>query len=370
MSATGLGVEPFELMIVSRGRGRGHAVPDMAIAATLTILLPNLHLQFVSYASGADAYRACGYEVLDLHQPDNPPFLDMVIAFTRLLARVKPDLVVVHEEIPALPAAKAFEIPCIFVTDFFLDPSSLPMRALECANEIVFTAQSGLFTEPPYLKGKVHYVGRAVRQMEYAIADRDRARRELGIPRDAMVVLCQPGGWVESVVPLATLLSSAWNLLPYSSKRLIWLAGRDCGTLSAQFHQADDILIWKEDLKIDRLMAASNVLITKANRLTVYEAAAMGLPSISVSKFVNWPDDVAVANVESNTPVYGDSLTPEALSNLIVEKACSKPRPATDHSGGIANAAARIADRIRELGRPACATRRSAAGRRAELCER
>jgi hypothetical protein len=42
-------------------------MPDMAIAASLTALLPSLHLQFVLYSSGADAYRA-GDEALDLHQ--------------------------------------------------------------------------------------------------------------------------------------------------------------------------------------------------------------------------------------------------------------------------------------------------------------
>lgn len=364
MSTTGLGQEPFEVMIVSRGRGRGHAVPDMAIAATLTTLLSNVHIQFVSYASGADAYRARGYEVLDLQQPDNPLFLDMVIAFTRMLARAKLDLVVAHEEVPVLPAAKAFEIPCIFITDFFTDPSNLPMRALEYADEILFTAESGLFTEPPYLRGKVHYVGRAVRQMDYTIADRDRARRELCIPCDAMVVLCQPGGWVESVVPLATLLSRAWSLLPSSSKHMIWLAGRDYEALSAQFRPVPSIVTLKDDWKIDRLMAASNVLITKANRLTVYEAAAMGLPSISVSKSLNWPDDVGIASVESNTPILYGSVTPEVLAQLIVEKANARPRPATELSGGITGAVTRIAHHI-DLQR-----RRQPLSRIQEFCHR
>jgi UDP-N-acetylglucosamine:LPS N-acetylglucosamine transferase len=333
-------------MIISRGHGRGHAMPDMAIGAKLAALVPNLCLRFVSYAAGADAYRACGYEVLDLHLPDRPSFLDVLIAFTRLLAKTKPDLVIAHEEMTVLPAAEAFNIPCFFITDFFMDPNNLSMQALRYASEVIFTAQSGLYTEPPYLRGKVHYVGRAVRAFEFTVADRERARREVNIPLDATVVLCQPGAWLESQVPLVDLLRDAWDLLPRFSKRLIWLGGRDYQLLTAAFRGRPDIIVLKEDWKIDRLMAASDVLITKANRMTVYEAAAIGLPSISISSLVNWPDDVAVANVESNTPALRDSLTAEKLSTLIAKKADTEPPAATELSGGIAGAVARIAHHI------------------------
>ncbi|MGH9719812.1 MAG: hypothetical protein ACRD8O_06340 [Bryobacteraceae bacterium] len=312
--------ELFEVMFVSRGNGRGHAVPDMAIAAKLIDLSPHISVQFVSYAEGAEAYRACGHQVLDLQAPDMPPLFHMLIVFTKLLGHAKPRLVVAHEEFPVPPAAACLGIPCIFITDFFMDPSSLHMQALQHAFEIIFTAEPGLYTEPPQLNGKVHYVGRAVRNMEYTRADWERARKELNVPLDATVVLCQPGGWTESRAPLAGLLSAAWDQIRLSPKRLIWLTGRDYETLAARFRQRDDVIILREDWKIDRLMAASDVLITKANRLTVYEAASLGLPSISISSLLNWPDDVAVGRVDSNTPLVCDSLTPQTLAERILEK--------------------------------------------------
>ena len=362
--------QPVEIMLVSQGHGRGHAVPDMAIATALKSAEPDVNIQFVSYAAGAEAYRACGYHVLDLHKPDTPPFLDMVIAFTKLFAQAKPQLIVAHEEIPALPVAKAFEIPCIFITDFFADPSNLAMWALRYADEVIFTAQRGLFTEPPYLKGKVYYVGRAVRRFDYTPADIERARCELGIPQDAIVVLCQPGAWVESQIPLTDLLDAAWKLVVRSPKRLIWLAGRDYQALATRFQKEPEITVLKEDWKIDRLMAASDVLITKANRVTVYEAAAMGLPSISISNLMNWPDDVAVAGVDSNTAISGDSVTPERLSELILEKAGSKPPvAATELSGGVAGAAARIAHHLVSLQQSTPASRWRSAPTKVMVCQ-
>src|SRR6266568_3149706 len=143
----------FDLVLVSRGHGRGHAVPDMAVARELTKLAPYVRFRFVSYAAGAEAYRACGFEVIDLEMAENPPFLDLTVALAKLFGRMEPEprLIVAHEEFAAVPAAEIWEIPCIFLTDFFTDPSHLLMQALKCAAEVIFTAERGLYTEPPYL---------------------------------------------------------------------------------------------------------------------------------------------------------------------------------------------------------------------------
>jgi len=333
----------FEIVLVSRGHGRGHAMPDMAIAGELAKLAPDIPIRFVSYAAGAEAYRACGFPVTDLEVDDNPPFLDMVVKLTRLFGEMNPwpGLIIAHEEFPVLPAAEIFEIPCVFITDFFTDPGHLLMQALKYAAEVVFTGEPGVFTEPPYLSDKVHYVGRAVREFEYSLSDRARARAELGIPVDATVALFQPGAWMESRVPIADLLTAAWELLPRSPKRLIWLGGRDFDALSLKFRDRTDLMFLREDWKMERLMAASDVLITKANRLTVYEAAALGLPSVSISNLANWPDDVAVARVPSNIALTA-SATPDALMEAIARSIDAKPAPATAVSDGVTGAASRI----------------------------
>jgi hypothetical protein len=349
------------IAFVSRGHGRGHAVPDMAIADHLMKLVPDLKIQFISYAAGAEAYRARGYPVLDMRATELPPFLDMVVAFTRLFGLMEPEpsLIVAHEEFAVLTAAEILEIPCLFITDFFADPTGPTMQVMKSAAEIIFTAERGIYTEPPFLRGKIHYVGRAVRPFEYSLADRAKARAELNIPPDATVALMQPGAWVESRVPIAELVMAAWQLVPHAPKRLIWLAGRDIDAMSSQYGKEEDLILLREDWKIDRLMAASNVLITKANRLTVYEAAAMGLPSISVSTMANWPDDVAVATVESNMSLSAGELTPRLLADAIVQGVAATPSAAVKISGGVSGAAARIARYLEQL--PASPTQAASA---------
>jgi UDP-N-acetylglucosamine:LPS N-acetylglucosamine transferase len=150
-------------------------------------------------------------------------------------------------------------------------------------------------------------------------------------------------------VPITEVLSAAWDILPAFPKRLIWLAGRDYQRLAVRFRNDPSVRILKEDWQIDRLLVASDVLISKANRMTVYEAASLGLPSISISNLANWPDDVAVANVESDTALRADSITPQELAELMIAKKNSKPAPAVQASNGIAGAAARISIHIDRL---------------------
>ena len=288
-------VPRFQLMFVSRGHGRGHAVPDIAITSDLAARLPWLQFHHVSYADGADVYRAHGIDPIDLKLPANPAFLEALVATARVLKVKAPDLLVAHEEPAALLAAQIFDIPSIFIIDFFMDPSAPFMRALEYAEEVLFTGDPGVFTEPPSLNEKLHYVGRAVRDLGYTLADRSAIRAELNIDPEAIVLVCQPGAWSEARVAIIDLLCSAWKLLPFQTKQLIWVGGRDYEKLSERFHGHTDITVLKEDWKLGRLMAGSNVLITKANRMTVFEAAALGLPSLSLSNYANWPDDVAVA---------------------------------------------------------------------------
>jgi UDP-N-acetylglucosamine:LPS N-acetylglucosamine transferase len=338
-----------DLLMVSRGHGKGHAVPDVAIARELSARLPHLRMQFVSYAAGAEAYRGLDHPVIDLGVPDDIAYWDMQILLTRLIAEIRPRFVAAHEEFPALPVAEAFRIPSVFLTDFFMDPTSPPMQVLKYALEVIFLAEPGLFTEPPFLRGRVHYVGRAVRPFAYGLADRERARAELGLPLEAAVALFQPGAWDESRVPIADLVLAAWKALPSAPKRLIWLAGRDYQALRKHLRDDPDVLLLRADWKIDRLMAASDVLLTKANRTTVYEAASLGLPSISLSTAANWPDDVAVAHVPSNTALVAGSASPAALVETLQRAMATRSAPATGVSGGVAGAAARLAERLQAL---------------------
>lgn len=347
--------EAFGVMLFSRGRGRGHAVPDIAISCELRRIMPQLDVRFVSYSGGAETLRSRGYDVVDLDLLDEAPFPEAIIRQTRVIGFLRPQLVLAHEELPALVASRVFQTPCVFITDFFPDPTSPFMGLMQYADEIVFTAEPGIYTEPPFMSEKIHYAGPAVRRFDYGRADRERARAELGIPAGAVVVLCQPGNWPEAQVPMADLLTAAWDALPYPSKRLTWLAWRDYERLRSRFDGRPDITIIKEDWQIDRLIVTSDLVITKANRLTVYEAASFGVPSISISNGANWPDDVAVQRVRSNSALHVRAIAPDALARLMIDKIAGGwlPENALPKWNGVEGAARRIAAHVGRMQRGA-----------------
>jgi UDP-N-acetylglucosamine:LPS N-acetylglucosamine transferase len=341
-------------MFISRGRGRGHAVPDIAIAHEVVKLHPQARIAFVSYADGASVFRAHEIPFIDLGAPENPELFEMVFCLSRLFLARQPQLVIAHEEFGAVLAARIAAVPCIFLTDFFFDPNLPLMQLLKHTLEVVFTGERGVFTEPPYLKRQIEYVGRAVRPFEYNLSDRARARAELKIDPSALVALVQPGGWTESRVAIAELLLSAWQSIPEEPKAMLWLAGRDHDALLAKLTDDSSVILLREDWQIDRLMVASDLLITKANRLTVYEAASLGLPSISISTGANWPDDVGVGAVESNIAIVLETLTSSTLADIIRRTATIKPQPEKSSSQGVSGAANRIVTHILKLAVQSC----------------
>jgi hypothetical protein len=147
------------------------------------------------------------------------------------------------------------------------------------------------------------------------------------------------------------LLAAVWEKLPHSPKRLIWLTDRDYKFLLSRFREQPDIIVLEEDWCIDRLIVASDLVITKANRLTVYEAASLGAPSVSISNGVNWPDEVAVARVASNTALDLYGLTVDELLRIVMERIengwVSQDRiPCWD---GVAGAALRIEHHVQQI---------------------
>jgi hypothetical protein len=341
----------FGIAFFSRGRGRGHAMPDMAIAEGLGKVVSGLDIRYISYSTGAATFRARGYDVMDLQLPDEPPILEAIVKESQAIRRLQPKLVISHEELAALPSSRIFDVPCLFITDFFQDPNPFLMGAMQCAREIVFIAERGIFTEPPFMGDTVRYVGPAIRPFTYGRSDRLRARRELEIPEDAVVVLCQPGNYAESQVPIADLLVAAWDALPYPSKRLIWLGSRDYDSLRARFADRPDILPLKEDWAMDRLMAASDLAIAKGNRTTVCEAASLGLPTITISAGANWPDDVAIARVASNTTLRIGAVNAADLARLMAQRIDGgwTPEAELPHWDGLAGAVRAIAAHVETI---------------------
>ena len=213
------------VLFFSRGRGRGHAVPDHFIAGKLRQNNPNLEIKFVSYAIGAATLRQLGEEVIDFDLPeDNPFFVTMAKAY-RLIIEKSPCVVLCHEEFCVPIAARLAGVPTVFLIDWFMDSNARQMKSLEFAEHIVFLDQPGIFDEPACVYGRTHYCGPFVRPLQYGARDKSRAREELGLPADAFILLGLPGNYLDSGTPIFQTVVAALELLNRRDKKLYFVAG-------------------------------------------------------------------------------------------------------------------------------------------------
>ncbi len=333
-----------KLLFFTRGRGRGHAIPDLEIWRELDRLCEGrAQVRFVSYGTGARTLEAFGHPVIDLELPDEGSITAITVMAGKLVGWLGPDLVVSHEEFPAIPAAKIFEKPTVAILDFFTAPEALSMHSLRHADRVIFTDYAGMYPEPPFLRGRVDYVGPVLRRFAYARRDRGKARRELGIAADAFVVAVLPGSWTERVAPIADLVLNAFTRLRPQPKHLIWVAGADRAALAQRTAAAGNITVIEKDWRIDRLMVAADVAITKANRITLIELAQLGTPSLSLSHGLNPMDEHRAAQIASNHTLAVPGLTVAKLAKALLDAAAVTPAKPPRRTGSARKAAGLIA---------------------------
>jgi hypothetical protein len=337
----------MDILFFSRGRGKGHAIPDAAIMESVRNLDDKIGWQFVSYGTGASTLVELGYSVKDLQLPDDNPFHETLIRACKVIYEFSPGIVVSHEEFSAVLGARICGIPAIFLTDWFGNENHIIMQTLTYAESVIFLGERGIFDEPSYLKDKITYVGPIVRDFRYHKNDRDRARQELGIHDDLTVVAVLPGGWAnEQRAPVLDLLLPAFQVLPRARKLLCWVAGDDLEFLSDRIKGMHNVLVLKKAWPIEQLMVASDLVVTKGNRITIMEASALGLPSISLSHGLNPVEDFIVPRIKSNLPLRVKGISSDFLArcmdNMIDSRGGSlKPEPSVPHFGSVAEILAR-----------------------------
>jgi len=332
------------VLFFTRGRGRGHAIPDIEIVKELLNRSDEMDVRFVSYATGARTIEEFGFPLIDLGLPELNPLTETTVMAGKLIGWLNPDLVVAHEEFPALPAAKIFGKPAILLTDWFVEPEHYSSQTLKYADQVLFLDEEGVFEEPPWVRGKVSYVGPVLRSFDYTREDRERARRELDLPLDAFVVSVFPGGFnTEQRAPAADLVLGAFHLLPGGAKRLIWIAGEDLELLREKAGGREDVILRDHDWQIDRTMVASDVAITKATRTTNLELVSLGVPSVALCSGLNRTDETRVRTMEGVVALDVPQSSAERLRDALVGLARRKPmRKSAGQNSSAGNIAGRI----------------------------
>jgi hypothetical protein len=335
----------LDILYFSRGRGRGHAVPDLAILRYLRGLIPDVRVLFASYGTGAEVFSLAHEPIADMNLDDDCEFLDVIVSAGHILNETKARLVVSHEEPAVLPAAYMFGLRSVFLIHWFGPALSIPMQALRYADEILFMEHEGLFPVPPLVHGKVRYVGPVVRTFEYGLEDRTRLRAEMGIAPDETVILVLPGSWTEQMAPCFDLILRAFREVKRSPKRLLWFAGKEIENVSRAVSGLNDITVFGTLPSLEQWMIAGDIAITKGTYNVGRELEAFGTPSISLSHGHNGIDDELCRTIQTNTFMWAAETGPAKLArtiDVILTRERPKPNKALLSGEGAAAVAARL----------------------------
>ncbi|NML59862.1 galactosyldiacylglycerol synthase [Massilia sp. RP-1-19] len=207
--------------------------------------------------------------------------------FVREIEKIAPDLIVCTHFLPAdilsqLIARDGLSCPVwVQVTDFDLHPIWVHghMAGYFVPNEEV----AFRLREHGIAANQIHITGIPIMPGFSGHHDRDGCARELGIPAHRMTILLMGGG-----AGFGTVTDIAERLLRTDDDlHVITLAGRDKSTLAALNDLAARYPGRLSPLahtdNIERLMACSDLVITKPGGLTTSESLAIGLPMVVIA---------------------------------------------------------------------------------------
>lgn len=317
-------------------------MPDMEIAGALRRIKSDIQIQFASYATGAATLRKAGYDVCDLLLDENPTFVDSLLACHSAVKSNCPNIIIAHEEFGAITAAKIVGIPSLFLSAWLPYVNTIGADAIRHAQALIVVENPGIFQIPPGVFGRVHYVGPVIRKMKYSVENRKFLREEMKLPNEAAVILVVSGGWAtEERAPFLDLVLSAFIALPQIEKHLIWVATADFDSVNKKLAGIRGVQVLSFQDPIERLLAIADVVLTKGTRGITMDAAAVGVPSVSLSAGQNPIDDEIVPRIHSNIALRMSAVNPEILTGYLQHVISSGVNEPLSQSGEGAELAAK-----------------------------
>jgi predicted glycosyltransferase len=163
------------------------------------------------------------------------------------------------------------------------------------------------------------------------------------------------GGWAtEARAPIAATVIAAFRQLEFENKKCFWLAGSDHELIMDLTKSQGGFEVCRFYDDVERLYAASDVIVTKGTYGATIEAASLGVHSVSISHASNPVDEILVPRIRSNIALSasatdGDVLADRLRSLVSLQKG---PEPLLIHESGASKAAlAIVLETERILGR-------------------
>jgi len=287
-----------KILYLSRGRGFSHGMYDLLIIKELKKINNDVVVHVATYDKGYKYFLGNGFKPFDIGlKQDEELSLKAGFRIWSLIRKFKPNLVVTDEVFIALHITKGLKIPSILITHWFFETFSGEhpiIPAVKKANHVIFVDTPEFHNIPPDYNVHLTFVGPVIREFEYNLKDRNKARNELGIDKKDKVILVTPGGRHEERSKLLELSIEVFKELNRENMKLILLTGGLYEDYRKRFADDDRIIVKDFDWRIERLMVASDLAICKGTFMTTWELAYLGIPSISIPDMSNPVDHIHV----------------------------------------------------------------------------
>lgn len=147
-----------KVLFFSRGKGWGHSIRDIEIAKRMRSS-NEYDMLFASYGAGYKAYSIKGISCCDLKCSENAYGGQLIKPFISLIREIKPAWIVSDEEVLILPIAASYDIPCCYITNYFVPQDAIESTCIHYSEFIIFAEYDDLCPQNVPYKIPIHYVG-------------------------------------------------------------------------------------------------------------------------------------------------------------------------------------------------------------------
>ena len=268
----------IDFLFMTRGKGWGHSIRDIAIAQELSRIDQNFAMYFASYSDGLKCYETKKIETT-IPLPENKNDQEFSDAIIHLYDMLSPKVVIAAELVEAERIAVRRGIPCIFVTNYLEKNEHEKLRSDIVFAEFKDTARYVPKHVSTFFDGPIftHY---------------QRTPDELNSTKNYILVLL--GGSSLNLVKLENI----WllrELFKIEIPEWKWVVvGKEYQKYFPDIHNA----IWEErQSDLTETISKCQFAITRGGITTLWEMAYSGTPFIAVpySSSVN-PMELFYAN--------------------------------------------------------------------------
>jgi uncharacterized protein (TIGR00661 family) len=299
---------------------------DFLILKELKKINNELSILVASYDKGYTYFLGNGFRPFNLGlKQDEELSLKAGFRIWSIIRKFKPDLVVSDEVFIALHITKGLKIPSVLITHWFFETLSEnhPMiPAVKKADHVIFVDTAQFHNIPMYYNVHLTFVGPVLREFEYNLRDKEKAKKELGISDENRVILVTPGGRHSDRSKLLDVSIEAFKELKEKNVKLILLTGELYDKYFNELSEDNNIIVKDFDWKMDRLMVASDLVICKGTFSTTWELAFLGIPSISIPDINNPIDQIHVNRMNKHNLTL--RIDPRRLNKLNLLKNIEK----------------------------------------------